>query len=253
MKNYILTHGTCKCGLPFPLRVELFFNFSTEVSGASDWNQISRSHRCTLWIQRVLCTKSTFYSITIVIKHRILSFALTNRFQLCHWKLPLIVLNLIRLASIENECRRVDSSSNIISKQQHQNKQVSHIVPQTNKTHLVSFSFCVVRHIRIIPVRNTFRNFLHAWWIVWVLLRCCRLPCGLTVVVSVFAFTATRENERRMTTNDGIFSTHQKRDEPASWFRSQMNSRASSRTNSYKLFTVEDFCWGWRDEIFNFL
>lgn len=32
VKNYLLTRGTCKCGLPFPLRVELFFNFSTEVS-----------------------------------------------------------------------------------------------------------------------------------------------------------------------------------------------------------------------------
>lgn len=32
VKDYLLTRGTCKCGLPFPLRVELFFNFNTEVS-----------------------------------------------------------------------------------------------------------------------------------------------------------------------------------------------------------------------------
>lgn len=31
VKDYLLTRGTCKCGLPFPLRVELFFNFNTEV------------------------------------------------------------------------------------------------------------------------------------------------------------------------------------------------------------------------------
>ncbi|KAG5670276.1 hypothetical protein PVAND_000553 [Polypedilum vanderplanki] len=31
VKDYLLTRGTCKCGLPFPLRVELFFNFSIEV------------------------------------------------------------------------------------------------------------------------------------------------------------------------------------------------------------------------------
>ncbi|XP_070504002.1 methyl-CpG-binding domain protein 5/6 homolog sba isoform X2 [Chironomus tepperi] len=31
VKNYLLTRGTCKCGLPFPLRVELFFNFDINV------------------------------------------------------------------------------------------------------------------------------------------------------------------------------------------------------------------------------
>ncbi|KAL7022114.1 hypothetical protein ACKWTF_012137 [Chironomus riparius] len=31
VKDYLLTRGTCKCGLPFPLRIELFFNFDLNV------------------------------------------------------------------------------------------------------------------------------------------------------------------------------------------------------------------------------
>lgn len=33
IKDYLLTAGTCKCGLPCPFRPELFFNFDSQVSG----------------------------------------------------------------------------------------------------------------------------------------------------------------------------------------------------------------------------
>lgn len=32
IKDYLLSAGTCKCGLPCPFRPELFFNFDSQVS-----------------------------------------------------------------------------------------------------------------------------------------------------------------------------------------------------------------------------
>lgn len=35
IKDYLLSAGTCKCGLPCPFRPELFFNFDSQVSELS--------------------------------------------------------------------------------------------------------------------------------------------------------------------------------------------------------------------------